>query len=157
MLAQTNSHLTSRINFNMFPQDYYKRISVWQDLRNDLETSKDPFNLLFDFWNAVPTNAISTDPYDSKTWPDPWEMIQQNDYCEFKKILAIFYTLQLTDRFSEADFEIHITLDRDKSRYVYLLSVDNLTIGIYNNGNVGFYKHKKLVSQVQYSKLPQYN
>ena len=141
----------------MFPNDYYKRLSVWHDLRNEIEHSTDPFSLLFDFWNAVPTNSISTDPYDEKTWPDPWEMIQQNDYCEFKKILAILYTLQLTERFSEANFEIHITLDRDKSRYVYLLSVDKDTIGIYNNGNVGFYKHKNLVSQVQYSKLPQYN
>ncbi len=157
MLEQTTLHLLAHICFNMFPLDYYKRITVWKKLRNTIETSVDPFKLLFDFWNNVPTNAISTDPYDEKTWPDPWEMIQQNDYCEFKKILAIFYTLQLTDRFSEANFKINITLDRDKSRYLYLLSVDNLTIGIYNNGSVGFYRQNKLVSEVQYSKLPQYN
>jgi len=141
----------------MFPDNYYKRITVWQDLRNDIETAKDPFELLFTFWNAVPTNSISTDPYDEKTWPDPWEMILQNDYCEFKKILAILYTLQLTERFSNSSFEIHITLDKDKSRYVYLLSVDNTTIGIYNNGYIGYYEQNNLVSQVQYSELPQYN
>lgn len=141
----------------MFPDNFYKRIKIWQNLRNDIETAQDPFELLFTFWNAVPTNTISTDPYDENTWPDPWEMILQNDYCEFKKILAILYTLQLTERFSSSSFEIHITLDKDKSRYVYLLSVDNTTIGIYNNGYVGYYKQDNLVSQVQYSELPQYN
>tara|TARA_Y100000287_G_scaffold175051_1_gene164431 strand:- start:978 stop:1397 length:420 start_codon:yes stop_codon:yes gene_type:complete len=139
----------------MFKENYYQNIELWLGLRNQLEVDKDPFDSVFKFWNNVPTSKISIDPYDKERWPDPWEMIYENDYCEFKKILAICYTLQLTDRFSRSDFGIHITLDRDKSRYLYLLEVDNKTISIYNN-IVGF-MNASTVTPVQYSELPQYS
>tara|TARA_B100001287_G_scaffold256675_1_gene241713 strand:+ start:1931 stop:2350 length:420 start_codon:yes stop_codon:yes gene_type:complete len=139
----------------MFKENYYRNMELWLGLRNQLEVDKDPFDSVFKFWNNVPTSKISIDPYDKERWPDPWEMIYENDYCEFKKILAICYTLQLTDRFSRSDFGIHITLDRDKSRYVYLLEVDNKTISIYNN-IVGF-MNASTVTPVQYSELPQYS
>tara|TARA_B100000035_G_C20885204_1_gene502396 strand:- start:288 stop:707 length:420 start_codon:yes stop_codon:yes gene_type:complete len=139
----------------MFKENYYQNMELWLGLRNQLEVDKDPFDSVFKFWNNVPTSKISIDPYDKERWPDPWEMIYENDYCEFKKILAICYTLQLTDRFSRSDFGIHITLDRDKSRYLYLLEVDNKTISIYNN-IVGF-MNASTVTPVQYSELPQYS
>ena len=139
----------------MFNGNFYQNIKLWLSLRNRLEQDDDPYQSVFNFWNTVPTSKMSIDPYNKDTWPDPWEMIQENDYCEFKKLLAISYTLQLTDRFSRSDFGIHITLDRDKSRYLYLLSVDNKTISIYNN-IVGF-MNASTESQVQYSELPQYN
>ncbi len=139
----------------MFKENYYQNMELWLGLRNQLEVDKDPFESVFKFWNNVPTSKISIDPYDKERWPDPWEMIYENDYCEFKKILAICYTLQLTDRFSRSDFGIHITLDRDKSRYLYLLEVDNKTISIYNN-IVGF-MNASTVTPVQYSELPQYS
>jgi|TARA_B100000035_G_scaffold310546_1_gene318534 hypothetical protein len=141
----------------MFPNNYFQRLELWRNLRTKIETASSPFDIVFDFWNSVPTDSISADPYDKNSWPDPWEMIKENTYCEFGKILAIMYTLQLTERFSQATFEIHITLDKDKSRFVYLLSVDNTTIGIYNNGYVNYNKQNNLVPQMQYSKLPQYN
>ena len=103
----------------MFPNNYFQRLELWRNLRTKIETANSPFDIVFDFWNSVPTDSISADPYDKNSWPDPWEMIKENTYCEFGKILAIMYTLQLTERFSQATFEIHITLDKDKSRFVY--------------------------------------
>ena len=69
----------------MFKENYYRNMELWLGLRNQLEVDKDPFDSVFKFWNNVPTSKISIDPYDKERWPDPWEMIYENDYCEFKK------------------------------------------------------------------------
>ena len=118
----------------MFDQSYMERLKIWHDFRNQLETSENPMEETIEFWNKAPLYAIATDPYDKESWPDPWTMIANNEYCNFLKILAIFYTLQLTDRFSQSRFEIHIVLDEKESNIIYLLFVDNQAIGYYNNG-----------------------
>jgi|TARA_R110001592_G_scaffold318827_1_gene596084 hypothetical protein len=137
--------------------DYVRRLKEWSTLRKQIESAINPYDLVFKFWNKIPTNSKNVDPYDEDTWPDPWEMILENDYCAFKKILGIMYTFQLTDRFSQSSFEINITLDQKESRYVYILLLDKTSIGIYTNGNAGFYTQSNLVPQVHYSKLPQYS
>lgn len=139
----------------MFDKSFYERLIIWRDLRNAVETSEDPFGLVKDFWHKAPLVNIATDPYDSSAWPDPWEMIQQNEYCEFMKILAIFYTLQLTDRFSLSSFEIHIVLDKEESVLRYLLLVDSQTIGYYNVDKAVAEK-SNIICQKQHSILPTY-
>ena len=139
----------------MFNKSFVEKIKMWRELRIQLETAENPFDLVLDFWKMAPVITIATDPYDKNTWPDPWEMIRQNEYCEFMKILAIFYTLQLTDRFSRSDFEIHIFLDNEESKTIYLLSVDKNSIGYYNESYI-----KRVTSdfepQVYYNSLPTY-
>jgi hypothetical protein len=117
----------------MFDKPFYERLKIWRDLRLSLETSEHPIKTVLEFWNRAPIQRIAADPYDRNTWPEPWEMIYENQYCEFSKILAIFYTLQLTDRFSTSRFEIHICTDREKSEVKYLLYIDNEVIGYYHD------------------------
>ena len=83
-------------------------------------------------------------------------MIEENRYCDFTKILAIYYTLQLTDRFSNSRFEIHITLDEKESVLRYLLFVDNLTIGYYYNKSIEAMDLPNLKCQMQHHSLPTY-
>ena len=118
----------------MFDKDYYSRLRLWNQFRNSIETSDTPFEDVLEFWRRTPLGRLGADPYDSDTWPDPWELIANNDYCEFLQILGICYTLQLTERFSQSRFEIHIVLDEKESNIIYLLFVDNQAIGYYNNG-----------------------
>lgn len=113
----------------MFDKPFEKRMSLWRDFRISLESSADPIQDTIDYWNNAPIVTIAADPWDQNTWPDPWEMIQENIYCEFVKILAICYTLQLTTRFSQTRFEINITQDRNNSETKYLLIVDRKCIG----------------------------
>ena len=139
----------------MFHKPFYDRLQCWKQLRDTLETAEDPFSLVLDFWRDAPTTSISTDPYDSGTWPDPWEMIQQNEYCDFMKILAIFYSMQLTERFTKSKFEIHIFLDRKECSTIYLLSVDKKSIGYYNESYIARVK-TTFKPQVHYNSLPTY-
>ena len=113
----------------MFDKKYEDRLAIWRKLRDGLETSSDPIQDTIEFYSHAPTSLISADPYTPSTWPDPWELLQENNYCPFVKILAICYTLQLTDVLSKALYEIHITRDNENSATYYLLYVDDIVIG----------------------------
>jgi hypothetical protein len=113
----------------MFNQTFEKRMELWKQFRSTLEYSPTPFEDTIEFWNPAPLVSIQADPYDRKTWPTPWEIIHDNLYCPFVKILAICYTLQLTDKFSPARFEINIVQDKENYQKKYLLYINNICIG----------------------------
>ena len=140
----------------MFEKDYFTRVKLWREFRSTLETCEDPIDNVLKFWHKAPTSTIAADPYDTDTWPDPWELLKENTYCEFTKILAIYYTLQLTDRFSQSDFEIHIVLDKKESAIKYLLFVDNQTLGYYYDRSIDTDDLPTLECQMRYDVLPTY-
>ena len=113
----------------MYDKQYEDRLASWAEFRSTLETSHDPIQDTIDFFSKAPLVNIQTDPYTPSSWPDPWELIKENIYCPFVKILAICYTLQLTDILSRESFEIHITHDQKKSSTYYLLYVGNRVVG----------------------------
>ena len=113
----------------MFDKKYEDRLASWAEFRSTIETSKDPIQDTIDFFRSAPLVKLQTDPYTPSSWPDPWELIKENIYCSFVKILAICYTLQLTDVLSKETFEIHITHDQKKSSTYYLLYVGNRVVG----------------------------
>ena len=81
--------------------------------------------------------SIHTDPWDESTWPTPWELVQENQYCDFCIVLGLCYSLQLTDRFSGTNFEIHIIIDSKNSATKYLLVVGDSMI-VHSNGEAKF-------------------
>ena len=112
----------------MFDRKYEDRLNAWSCLRQDLETSNTPFQDVLDFYNMAPRVSIATDPWDNSLWPNPWELIFENQYDEFLTVLGQCYSLQLTDRFSDSSFEIHIGIDREQSRTCYLLIINSTTV-----------------------------
>lgn len=133
---------------------FFERLKLWREFRETLETSSTPFEDVLNFWSDAPLGRPYTDPYDSSTWPDPWELIEENIYCDFLQILGVCYTLQLTERFSQSNFEIHITLNNKEDSIVYLLFVDNQPIGYYNDESIDKSKLKNFVSQMHHTVSP---
>mgnify|MGYP000105311577 CR=1 FL=1 len=119
----------------MFEKKFEDRLLEWKQFREQLETADNPLQSVVDFYNRAPLVAIQADPWDQSTWFDPWELLKENVYCPFVKILAICYTLQLTERFSQCQFQIHITQDEESIRY--LLTVDDACVG-YDSKIVSF-------------------
>ena len=117
----------------MFTGTYENRLRSWSNFRKILEDSNNPLQDVVDQYNQIPTVSIHTDAWNQKSWPDPWQLIQENQYCDFARVLGMCYSLQLTDRFNGSNFEIHITTDYDKSENYYILVVDKYAIGYYNN------------------------
>jgi len=113
----------------MFEKQYEVRLQNWSDFRAALETSEDPIQQAIEKYREAPIVSIQTDPWDQDTWPTPWELILENQYCDFCKKLGICHSLQLTNRFSTSNFEIHIAVDREKGQDYYLLFVDEYVVG----------------------------
>ena len=109
----------------MFDKRYEDRLITWANFRNELEEIEDPLRAVQEFYNKAPLVSIYTDPWEPSTWPDPWEMIEENKYCDFGIVLGMCYSLQLTERFSQDIFEIHIYVDQEKSDMLYLLIIND--------------------------------
>lgn len=105
------------------------RLSCWKKLRNAVENSHAPCDLAIEFWENIPLSRRNLDPYDQDTWPDPWEMIEENEYCDFTKLLAVAYTLVFTERFKNSTPIFKIALDKVNHRLYYILCVDNFIVG----------------------------
>ena len=110
-----------------------RQLDAWFKLRQNLETSEDPFLDVSKFFLKLPRVKFYTDPYDSSTWPTPWELVSENEYCEFNLILGMCYTLQLTDRFKNVQPKIHIAVDNVSKTVYYLLLIEEQVYG-YDDG-----------------------
>lgn len=133
----------------MFNKPYEQRLAEWRNFREQLEHCDDPVAATLQFYDSAPLVSIQTDPYTPSTWPSPWELLEENVYCEYCKLLAMCYTLQLTERFSKSKFEIHIGIDRLESSTHYLLYIDDIVIGYHENKHI----HRNEVSdsvEIQY-------
>lgn len=113
----------------MFDKPDSDRLAVWHDFRNSLETSDNPLQDVIDFYNKAPLVSIVMDPYDQESWLDPWELMYENNYCEFAIVLGIYHTLSLTDRFSQVQKEIHICTNKEVAKTKYLLYIGDNVIG----------------------------
>jgi hypothetical protein len=105
------------------------RQKAWYQLRQTLETSEDPFSDVAKFFLRLPRVKFYTDPYDSSTWPTPWELIDENEYCEFNLILGMCYTIQLTERFKDTRPTINLAIDIDSRTVYYLLCIEERVYG----------------------------
>lgn len=110
-------------------QQSQRRLTAWYNLRQQLETSSEPFKEVTSYFLRLPRVKVYTDPYDSTTWPTPWELIDENEYCEFNIILGICFTLQLTERFKNINPKINVAIDNRNKTVYYLLIVDDKVYG----------------------------
>ena len=113
----------------MFDKNNDQRLQAWSEFRKSLETSNTPIQDVLDFYSQSPIVSIHTDPWDQKIWPQPWELILENQYCSFCTVLGMCYSLQLTDRFKQVPVEIHICIDREDNETYYLLLIEDRIIG----------------------------
>ena len=130
------------------------KIKVWKNLRNKLENHTRPFDVLVQYCNKLHVSAKKTNAWDPKAKIEPWHLIEKDEFTEYEIAQLMAYTLQLTDRFSSANIEIHISKDTQKDNLVYLVYLDRgIILGYYNEAITVDELPKHVVSQKIY-KLP---
>lgn len=45
------------------------------------------------FYSNIPISSRCIDPFDENTWNSLWELVDNNEYCEFNRALLYGYTL----------------------------------------------------------------
>jgi hypothetical protein len=82
---------------NIFQCSYDLRLQKWYELRTKLE-SQDLETICVEvdnWWQRAPLVNHYLHPDFSNFWPDPWELIYENIYCNFARGLGMVYTLCL--------------------------------------------------------------
>ena len=108
---------------NIFILDYETRLRSWVDLRNKLlnQPTLDQIIEIDRFWQRVPTQTHYLHADFIKDWPDPWQLLFDNTFCNYSRALGMIYTLLLL---GTKNIELVEAKD-DNSNEVVLVLVDN--------------------------------
>jgi hypothetical protein len=97
----------------------------WKNLRR--RVSKLPVDQAISevnhFWSYAPFVSRYLDPHTANDWPGPWELVEDNYFCDLAKALGMFYTLYLSDHGKSLDMELKVLSDPD-GNLRYILSIE---------------------------------
>lgn len=107
----------------MFRLKSKERLTLWKNFRQLINSLPlgEAIQHTNNFWHACPFSPYYLDPALPESWPDPWQLIIENTYCDLAKCLGIVYTLHLSAHTNNIQPEIRVYYDT-KTRYSYHLA-----------------------------------
>lgn len=101
-----------------------ERLVRWRDFRNSLSglSLEQALQSTQEFWRSAPFSPYYLDAEQPLTWPDPWQLITENYYCDIAKALGIIYTIALSDHGKNLDIALSIYQD-PATRHTYNLAI----------------------------------
>lgn len=124
----------------MWQKNFDSRLKDWNNLRNRVQ------NLPIDqalqevdqWWSMSPWAAYYLHWDDKNIWPDPWQLLDENIYCDLARGLGIMYTLMFMSRPDLADARLQehnnqniVLVNNEK----YILNSSDLSI-VNNNHKI---------------------
>ena len=85
---------------NPFILSAEQRLACWKHMREQISLNPDvheKIDLALTWWKIAPLQNRVLDWDQPQTWPTPWHMIYQNEYCTSAHSLGIAHTLLLAD------------------------------------------------------------
>jgi hypothetical protein len=109
-------------------------LAAWVDLRTqchslDTESALAAINF---WWQQTPWKPYYLHWDNQSNWPDPWQLLSDNVYCDLAKGLGILYTISILDRGDMVDAELVLTEEGrnlvlvDKTKYILNWSPDTV-------------------------------
>lgn len=141
----------------MWPKTFDQRLTDWYHLRQTVKTLPlaSCLESINSWWFLSPWQPYYLHWDDRQTWPDPWQLLSDNTYCDLARGLGILYTITLLDRPDIKSTELVLTdsglnlVQVNKTKYILNWSHDTI---VNTNQEV---KIIKKLTQEQVSK--QYN
>lgn len=86
-------------------RSFEQRLLAWNSLRTtcqnqDLESALDDINR---WWMNTPWTAYYLHWDDLRDWPDPWQLLNENIFCDVARGLGILYTITMLQRTDVVD------------------------------------------------------
>jgi hypothetical protein len=95
----------------MWPKTFEARLDSWNQLRNHCAnlTPESALHQINSWWFGSPWRPYYLHWDDQSTWPDPWQLLSDDIYCEVARGLGILYTITLLDRADLAPANLILT------------------------------------------------
>jgi len=123
----------------MWPLTFEQRLHAWGVLRETVQHApvEQVLAEVNAWWFNAPWRAYHLHWDDRPNWPDPWQLLSDNIYCDLARGLGILYTITMLDR---ADLQDAVLAEVDNDNLVlvnkkkYILNWDpeqmlNITLG----------------------------
>jgi hypothetical protein len=84
------------------------------------------------WWFNTPWRPYYLHWDDQPTWPDPWQLLSDDVYCDLARALGILYTITLLDRADMAPADLILTEEGDnlvqvtKEKYILNWNPDTI-------------------------------
>lgn len=136
----------------MWPVDFAKRLESWNQLRNQCLLCSPELALLNinNWWFQAPWRPYYLHWDDCRLWPDPWQLLSDDQYCDVARGLGILYTLSLLDRADIAPVELVLT---DSGHNLVLVDKTKYILNWEANSIVNTFQEVKIKRQYQYQIL----
>jgi hypothetical protein len=104
----------------MFKLSVSDRLTYWKKLRQQLDSYDldSAVRVVNDIWSQCPFIPYYLDADQPQLWPDPWQLVTENYYCDIAKSLGILYTLHLTKHKDQLTPELRVYFN-PATRYYY--------------------------------------
>ena len=84
----------------MWSQNFSERLESWTQLRQQCHQldSEPALIKINQWWFQTPWTAYHLHWDDQADWPDPWQLLSDDQYCPVARGLGIMYTIAMLDR-----------------------------------------------------------
>lgn len=125
------------------PKSFEDRLRSWQKLREscvdcDIEQCLTAIN---QWWFQIPWQPYYLHWDDLPDWPDPWQLLSDNIYCDIARGLGIVYTITMLDRVDLQDAKLveegqnNLVLIHSR-KYILNYSPDDILNTSLENGKI---------------------
>lgn len=88
-----------------WPLQYQDRLRAWLELREHCQSLdlRSATGAIDQWWRRTPWRPYYLHWDDCEDWPNPWQLLADNEYCDVARALGIMYTVRLLERADCAD------------------------------------------------------
>jgi len=97
----------------MWPTTFDARLESWNQLRDHVQNLplESALTAINTWWFNCPWRPYYLHWDDRPSWPDPWQLLSDNVYCDLARGLGIVYTISMLDRADMVDAMLVLTED----------------------------------------------
>jgi hypothetical protein len=110
----------------MWAKSFSSRLESWNLLRERCQSlpKQSALTQINVWWFGAPWCPYYLHWDDAQSWPDPWQLLNDNIYCDLARGLGILYTITLLERADLTSADLVLTEDGynlvlvDNSKYI---------------------------------------
>jgi hypothetical protein len=97
----------------MWQKDFTDRLEAWAELRTRAQalSLEEALQLVNNWWHQSPWQPYYLHWDDQPKWPDPWQLLSDNVYCDLARGLGILYTVSMLEHKDLISAELVLTED----------------------------------------------